>query len=280
MFFTDRLFVCVWAAAGRKCGLAGKRRKVFLADADGNALSSAVYDQFGDWLGDRAWVRNDQKFGIIGKQGQEMLPVVYENFILDFTESGLLAKQNGKWGFIDWKGGVVIPFQYDFVTDSYSNGLIGVNVGGESTDKSIRGGKWGFVNKKGRIICVPKYSYVGSDCQDDVIWVNAGGSIDAEGNVTGGKFGLVNAAGKEVAFLKYDDVAAARQAYRESLEKVRWKRTELNLLCMIKRRGKWFPKLTINIGNGPETGRLFPIIRNSVISIRTERKLSRSYTTI
>ena len=62
--------------------------KYFLADADGNALSSAVYDQFGDWLGDRAWVRNDQKFGIIGKQGQEMLPVVYENFILDFTESG------------------------------------------------------------------------------------------------------------------------------------------------------------------------------------------------
>lgn len=216
--------------------------KYFLADANGNALSSAVYDQFGDWLGDRAWVRNDQKFGIIGKQGQEMLPVVYENFILDFTESGLLAKQNGKWGFIDWKGGVVIPFQYDFVTDAYPNGLIGVNVGGESTDKSIRGGKWGFINKKGVVVCVPKYNYIGSDCQDDVIWVNIGGAIDAEGNVSGGKYGFVNVVGKEVMLLKYDDVAAARRAYRESLEKVRWKKNGAKFALYDKKTGKMMSK--------------------------------------
>ena len=65
---------------------------------------------------------------------------------------------------------------------------------------------------------------------------------DAEGNVTGGKFGLVNAAGKEVAFLKYDDVAAARQAYRESLEKVRWKKNGTKFALYDKKTGKMVSK--------------------------------------
>lgn len=47
---------------------------------------------------------------------------------------------------------------------------------------------------------------------------------------------------KEVAFLKYDDVAAARQAYRESLEKVRWKKNGTKFALYDKKTGKMVSK--------------------------------------
>ncbi|MGB8951100.1 MAG: WG repeat-containing protein [Candidatus Aminicenantales bacterium] len=38
-----------------------------------------------------------------------------------------MANRQGKWGFIDTKGNVVIPFQYD-LADCFINGLVCVHV--------------------------------------------------------------------------------------------------------------------------------------------------------
>jgi hypothetical protein len=57
--------------------------------------------------------------------------------------------QNGKWGFIDEKGKIVINPQFDDVS-SFSEGLSGVKIGD----------KWGFIDKKGKIVINPQFDKV------------------------------------------------------------------------------------------------------------------------
>jgi KWG protein len=58
----------------------------------------------------------------------------------DFSQGIAPAKQKGKWGFIDTKGKVVIPFQY-VKADSFSEGLAAV----ATADTN----KYGYINTKG-----------------------------------------------------------------------------------------------------------------------------------
>ena len=60
-------------------------------------------------------------------------------------------KENGRWGFINKKGKIVISPEYEQVYDMY-NGLAPVQVKG----------KWGFINKKGKFIVEPQYDKAAS----------------------------------------------------------------------------------------------------------------------
>ena len=53
--------------------------------------------------------------------------------------------------FIDLKGNIVVPINYDD-TDYFSEGLAAVMVNG----------KWGYVNAKGEIVIEPQYLLAGS----------------------------------------------------------------------------------------------------------------------
>lgn len=66
------------------------------------------------------------------------------------TENNIYAKsQNGKWGFIDKDGNVVVDYIYDKVTDLNSYGYAGVKADG----------KWGVVNSEGKVILEPTYTF-------------------------------------------------------------------------------------------------------------------------
>lgn len=79
--------------------------------------------------------------------------------------------RNGKWGYIDSKGKVVVPFEYESAWN-FSEGLALVQ----------KGGKWGFINEQGRVAipfqhdyCLPFYDG----------WARADDSfIDKEGKQT------------------------------------------------------------------------------------------------
>lgn len=58
-----------------------------------------------------------------------------------FSEDLAQVRQNYKYGFIDKKGRVVIPFQFD-ATGSFSEGLVQV----------WQDGKCGFIDKKGKVV--------------------------------------------------------------------------------------------------------------------------------
>lgn len=65
-----------------------------------------------------------------------------------FPENTIFAKsQNGKWGFVDKNGQVIIDYQYDEVTEQNEYGFAGIK----------KDGKWGIVDKNGKIIVEPIY---------------------------------------------------------------------------------------------------------------------------
>ena len=63
-----------------------------------------------------------------------------------FLDGLSMVKFNSKWGFIDSKGKILMPFKYEKVKSFY-NGCTAIKVNG----------KWGFIDKNGRIIKAPTY---------------------------------------------------------------------------------------------------------------------------
>lgn len=56
--------------------------------------------------------------------------------------------KNGKWGFVDATGKVVVNYQYDFVTEQFGN-YVGVK----------KSGKWGVLLTDGKTVLTPSYSF-------------------------------------------------------------------------------------------------------------------------
>jgi len=69
------------------------------------------------------------------------------------TEETALAavKMDGKWGFVDKNGQLVIKVQFDDV-NSFSEGLAPAKINN----------KWGVVNRTGEFILQPQFDYIGS----------------------------------------------------------------------------------------------------------------------
>ena len=59
-----------------------------------------------------------------------------------------LRKQNGKYGFVDKDGNVVVDYQYDDATDQNDYGFAGVK----------KDGKWGSIDANGKIVQEPIYN--------------------------------------------------------------------------------------------------------------------------
>lgn len=56
--------------------------------------------------------------------------------------------KDGKWGFVDSNGNVIVDYIYDDVTETNQYGFAGVN----------KGGKWGSINENGQVIIEPTYT--------------------------------------------------------------------------------------------------------------------------
>jgi hypothetical protein len=85
------------------------------------------------------------KFGYKDNDGKIIIPAIYD--YVDYFSEGLAnVKQNGKMGFIDKTGDIVIPLQYDGAA-SFSEGLAVVRLSG----------KMGFIDKTGKIIIPLQY---------------------------------------------------------------------------------------------------------------------------
>ena len=87
------------------------------------------YDFIGLYHNGLAYVRLDDKYGFINREGEIVIPLEYE-YAHDFIEGLAAVRLNGKWGFIDTVGNRVIPFKYDDVGD-FKNGKVDVIMNGE-----------------------------------------------------------------------------------------------------------------------------------------------------
>lgn len=191
-----------------------------LYDKKSNRKISKNYDKYWNWIEGKAGVSLNERYGYIDKTGKEMIPVVYEDIRLKYSYTGAFVKKNGKWGFLNWQGNIVLPFQYDILSSTHENGLIAANIGGKSVtnDGVVDGGKWGYVTLKGEILTPFKYDYTGSEWIDGTVWINQGGKMNVQDNsVSGGKFGLLDSTGTEVVPLMFDGNKSARAALKKGI---------------------------------------------------------------
>ena len=96
---------------------------------------------------------DDYRYGIINKKGKVLCEPQYDD--IDFCEDNkhILFESNDKYGYLDYKGKVVIPNEYKNATEFYSDGYAAVKV----TDD-----KWTVINGKGDKIWNNFFDKVGS----------------------------------------------------------------------------------------------------------------------
>lgn len=133
------------------CGrsIVKKNGKYGVIDQTGKELFYTEYGRIDGYYNDYAVVytspkNGEIKVGIIDKSGHEAVPAIYQwgDYVYSFSEGLAAMFQNGKYGFVNTSGKVVIPFKYDKV-ESFKNGIAKVWVGWQHV---------GYINSKGEEI--------------------------------------------------------------------------------------------------------------------------------
>ena len=125
-------------------------------DKYGKPVMSFQWSDAYDFSENYAWVagvsQNDNTklcYGCIDKEGKTVIPFLYERGYTEgkkyeqhggyvFSEGLAGVKRDGVWGFVNYKGEIIIPFEYEEVYD-FSEGFAWVK----------KNGKWGIVDKFG-----------------------------------------------------------------------------------------------------------------------------------
>ena len=93
-------------------------------------------------------VSEGERCGYINASGTISIPARFTN-CEDFSGGLAPVEIDGKWGFIDQKGAVVISPQFDECRWSFSEGLAAVRLGKN----------WGYIDTKGDFVIPPKFDY-------------------------------------------------------------------------------------------------------------------------
>lgn len=116
------------------------------------------------FLNDRLFVWKSGKLMMIGVDGTEIFNDKLEDARPFGQINGYAAvKTNGKWGFINKEGKVVIPPEYEDAA-SFTKGLAAVK----------KDGKWGFIDKNNKMVLENKYEDAGSFNDKGCVFVKDG----------------------------------------------------------------------------------------------------------
>lgn len=121
------------------------------------------------------------KYGFKDKDGNVVIPAKYDNTYQVFSEGLTAVKTNGKWGFIDKNDNFVIDARYDDA-HLFRNGQAEIKIND----------KWGKIDKSGKVVIPVKYDYIGPL------------SDGLSGTKLNGKWGFVDKAGSFVIAATYD----------------------------------------------------------------------------
>jgi hypothetical protein len=115
----------------------------------GDTIMQKKYRAFGYPQGKYMWYNTGEKYGLADTTGTILVKPIYENLTY-FSSNGLaVAKRNGKYGYINNKGEIIIDFKYDEARGfKYDLAPVKIN------------GKWGFINKFGTFKIKPKFENI------------------------------------------------------------------------------------------------------------------------
>lgn len=125
--------------------------KIGLINRNGEIMVPPIYDQISVGFTDSlCQVMKDGKWGMVDMEGKEVVKPMYEH-LADHLEDGLLrAGKDGLFGMFNRKGEMVIPLMYSDV-QSVGEGLVAVMTQPQ---------RWGFVNLKNEMILQPEFTFV------------------------------------------------------------------------------------------------------------------------
>lgn len=144
-------------------------RKWSIINSSGEVISEETYDSvvMDDnkiaMHNDRIFVKSGNKYYMLDKNGKKVNETEYQN--ADCFRSGGYAavKIDGKWGYVDASGNVVISPQYDGAR-SFSCGLAAVKIGD----------KWGFINEEGTVVIEPLFEGAKDFTEQGTVFVQQG----------------------------------------------------------------------------------------------------------
>lgn len=128
------------------CTIIKKKNKFNLIEPEGNILLTGWYDYICSIRTEGLRrVKQNEKWGYIDSKGQLVIPPDYEEARF-FWDGFAKVKKNGKYGYIDRSGSIVIPCQYQ---DSgyFAEGMAPVKVED----------KWGFIDTSDNFVIPPIY---------------------------------------------------------------------------------------------------------------------------
>lgn len=172
---------------------------------------------------DYAIVKLDGKYGYINREGEEVIPLMFENATL-FDDDVATVQFNGKWGVIDRDGNRLIEFKYERLM-AFCNGVTVAQKGKkwgaiDPADNPVipfkykhithfndaglalakKGKDWGVINPKGETVAPFVYEFDIEyasllDLSEDFVWIKQGG-----------KWGTLNLKGNLVIPFEYDKI--------------------------------------------------------------------------
>ncbi len=184
------------------------------------------YDTIETYQGEYAIVSNHGKFGIVNRNGKEIIRAKYDA-VWNFNDGLSKVLYNGKYGFIDTTGNIVVNFKYEYVSNFHDGrsvvkmnnkfGLIN-NLGDallpiEYDTLSIFwlgiayaeiSGRYGFINQDGDF--VNPMNYIPQEWHSHVFYESNQQNNDIIQMKFLNYWGFVNREGKVIVPLKYNSV--------------------------------------------------------------------------
>ena len=122
--------------------------KIGFKSLTGKVIIEPKFENTTDNFSEYQAVKLNDKWGLINRKGNFIIPPIYE-WLCSFDTYGLAhAKLNGYHGFINKKGKVIVPFIYSDAS-FFKDGLVMLK----------NNSKWGFLNTKGKTIIPFEYDY-------------------------------------------------------------------------------------------------------------------------
>ena len=92
----------------------------YFTDSKGNIIIDKQFDGVSSFSNGLAKVKQNGKWGFVNTKGEIVIPCVYDDGdVYSFSEGLAKVKQNGKWMIIDSNGQVIIP-ECDMSATSWS----------------------------------------------------------------------------------------------------------------------------------------------------------------
>ncbi|MGN0178504.1 MAG: WG repeat-containing protein, partial [Monoglobaceae bacterium] len=152
-------------------------------DTTGNLAVKCIYDKADDFKGGYAKVSLNGKYGFINKSGQVIIPFEYDDAGF-FSEGLVWVKKDGHYGYIDNTNNYVIPPEYSDA-QNFSQGLAAV----------CKDGKYGYIDRSGNTVIDFNFLWADEFSEDFA-------GVQAENT----KCGYINLSGSYVIPAEYDHV--------------------------------------------------------------------------